>query len=158
MNCSRMIWTKGWIHPILQNRPIGKTASAARNWINFPPPNWSLCLVFCINPSSPLPTELFSSAKQKYHVQKSKNYCMYILYSIYSTTIALKSFHFQLFFGSFTFSFFFFFLVFLLYIVHYNIENWVWNLVRTRTLVTLGCMLSCFFVFVFFKSHVRCCR
>ena len=30
------------------------------------------------------------------------------------------------------------------YIVHYNIENWVWNLVRTRTLVALGCMLSCF--------------
>ena len=30
------------------------------------------------------------------------------------------------------------------HIVHYNIENWVWNLVRTRTLVALGCMLSCF--------------
>ena len=27
--------------------------------------------------------------------------------------------------------------------VHYNIENWVWNLARTRTHVALFCMLSC---------------
>ena len=44
---------KGWIYPILQNRPR-QNSNAARNWINSSPPNSSddLCLFFCINPSS----------------------------------------------------------------------------------------------------------
>ena len=46
-NRTRLIWRKGWIHPILQNRPIWKIASAARNWINSSPPNRRnyLCLL-----------------------------------------------------------------------------------------------------------------
>ena len=52
MNCTRMIWRKGWINPILQNRPsaLCKLASAARNYINFV--TQTAATTFCIYPSS----------------------------------------------------------------------------------------------------------
>ena len=55
MNFTRMIWRKGWIHPILQNILSGKQLARQRiKKILSPPPDSSdnLCLFFCLYPSS----------------------------------------------------------------------------------------------------------
>ena len=50
-----MIWRKGWIHPILQNRPV-KNIWRGKELNKLCPPNRSddldLCLCFCLYPSS----------------------------------------------------------------------------------------------------------
>ena len=50
MNCTRIIWRKGWI--ILQNRPKCKTAGAARSWINSVPQKAATTYAFSLFASS----------------------------------------------------------------------------------------------------------
>ena len=54
MNCTRKIWNKRMNSSYSSKSSLGKIASAARNLINFAPPNSSddLCLFFCMYPSS----------------------------------------------------------------------------------------------------------
>ena len=53
MNCTRMIWRKGWILPIFKSSWC-KIACVARYWVNSAPQTaaTTFCFLFCINPSS----------------------------------------------------------------------------------------------------------
>ena len=46
MNCTRVIWRKGRIHPNLQNRPSANIACVARNWIDSVPESAATTFAF----------------------------------------------------------------------------------------------------------------
>ena len=53
MNCTRKIWKKGWIHPIIKNRSRQNSESGKEfNTFFFPNRCDDLWLYFCVNPSS----------------------------------------------------------------------------------------------------------
>ena len=54
MNCTRMIWRKGWIYFLFFKIVLMQNSLRSKKWNTFCPPNNcdDLCLFFCIYPSS----------------------------------------------------------------------------------------------------------